>query len=166
MTGEAPTPGTTGVVFTVGNVMRGDDAAGPLLAELLQTEPAPGWQVVDGEATPENHMHRVRALAPGRLLIVDAADMQLPAGAVRLLDETAVASQFLVTTHAIPLNFLIASLRETVPEISFLGVQPASVAFCAPMSPAVRDAVAALHRRLVLGQDLAPAFAGAAIEAG
>jgi hydrogenase 3 maturation protease len=141
----------TGVVFTVGNRLRGDDGAGPLLADLLEVTPAPGWTLVDGEASPENHMHRVRAQAPDRVLIVDAADMELAPGAVRLLNEDCVADHFLVTTHAIPLNFLIASLKETVPEIIFLGIQPRDTIFCSPLSESVRQAVEMIHRRLVEG---------------
>jgi hydrogenase 3 maturation protease len=141
-----------GVVFTVGNNMRGDDGAGPLLAELLEASPAPGWTLVDGEASPENHTHRVRALAPDRVLIVDAADMELAPGEVRLLDEDCVAEHFLVTTHAIPLNFLIASLKETVPEIIFLGIQPKDTIFCNPLSQNVRSAVEKIHRRLLRGE--------------
>ncbi|AWK85661.1 hydrogenase maturation peptidase HycI [Azospirillum thermophilum] len=142
----------TDVVFTVGNVLRGDDGAGPLLAQLLDEEPAPGWTVVDGADVPENHTHHIRALAPRRLLIVDAADMELAPGEVRLIDQDSVAEQFLVTTHAIPLNFLIDSLRETVPEVLFLGIQPQDTSFYAPVTTMVREAVEAVHDRLVRGE--------------
>lgn len=141
----------TNVVFTVGNVMRGDDGAGPLLAEFLEAEPASGWEVVDGGASPENHIHQVRALSPERVLIIDAADMECAPGAVRRIDKDCVADHFLVTTHAIPLNFLIASLRETIPDIAFLGIQPKEVGFYAPMSPEVRRGVEGLHQQLVRG---------------
>jgi hydrogenase 3 maturation protease len=144
----------TNVIFTVGNAMRGDDAAGPLLAELLEAEPAAGWDVIDGGASPENHTHRIRTLSPDLVLIVDAADMGLAPGEVRVLDEDCVAEHFLVTTHAIPLNFLIASLRETVPDIAFLGIQPRDTTFLEPLTPAVRSAVEALHGNLVRGQGI------------
>lgn len=142
----------TNVVFTVGNVLRGDDGAGPLLAQLLDEQPAPGWTVVDGEDVPENHTHYIRTLAPQRVLIVDAADMELPPGEVRLIDQDSVAEQFMVTTHAIPLNFLIDSLRETIPEILFLGIQPQDTSFFAPVTTTVRSSVEAVHERLVRGE--------------
>ncbi|PGH57746.1 hydrogenase maturation peptidase HycI [Azospirillum palustre] len=142
----------TDVVFTVGNVLRGDDGAGPLLAQLLDEQPAPGWIVVDGEDVPENHTHHIRALAPQRVLIVDAAEMELPPGEVRLIEQDSVAEQFMVTTHAIPLNFLIDSLRETVPEILFLGIQPQDTSFFAPVTTTVRSSVEAVHDRLVRGE--------------
>ncbi|NLH82353.1 MAG: hydrogenase maturation peptidase HycI, partial [Phyllobacteriaceae bacterium] len=64
-----------------------------------------------------------------------------------------VADRFLIDTHAIPLDFLVASLRESVREVVFVGVQPARVAFYEDMTPAVRAAVVELHRRLVAGED-------------
>jgi hydrogenase 3 maturation protease len=141
----------TDLLFAVGNSLQGDDGAGPLLASLLEAEPAPGWEVIDGGATPENHTHQVRAFRPDRLLIVDAAEMGLAPGEIRRIEESRVAESFLVTTHAIPLNFLIASLQETIDDIQFLGIQPKQVAFMGPMSPEVRQAVASLHQDLCRG---------------
>lgn len=144
---------TGGLVLTVGNTLMGDDGAGPLLAELLEREPAAGWSVIDGGATPENVTHSVRAEAPNRVLLVDAADMQLPPGTICRIDAADVAKQFLITTHAIPLDILIASLRETVPDVVFVGIQPAVVTFYGDMTPEVKAAVEGLHRRLILGMD-------------
>lgn len=143
----------TGMVLTVGNSLMGDDGAGPLLAELLEATPAQGWSVLDGGATPENVTHIVRAEAPDRVLIVDAADMQLAPGAVCRINAADVAKQFLINTHAIPLDVLIASLRETVPHVTFVGIQPAVVTFWGDISPAVRAAVKGLHRSLITGTD-------------
>lgn len=143
----------TDIVFTVGNSLMGDDGAGPLLAERLERAPAAGWEVIDGGATPENVMHAVRAAAPARVLLVDAAEMGLPPGSVRRIDPGLVADRFLIDTHAIPLDFLVASLGETVGEVIFLGIQPARVAFYEDMTPAVVAAVDDLHRRLAAGED-------------
>ncbi len=143
----------TDVVFTIGNDMRGDDGAGPLLAELLEAKPAAGWTLINGEAAPENCMHKVRSLSPSRVLIVDAADMGLAPGEVRRLEEDCIAERCLITTHTIPLNFLIASLKETVPKIIFLGVQPENIVFCSALSPNVRRSIEAIHRGLTPNAD-------------
>lgn len=143
----------TDIVFTVGNSLMGDDGAGPLLAEKLEREPAAGWQVIDGGSAPENVMHAVRAAAPDRVLLVDAAEMGLPPGSIRRIDPGMVADRFLIDTHAIPLDFLIASLGETVGEVIFVGIQPARVAFYEDMTPAVTAAVGHLHRGLAGGLD-------------
>lgn len=150
------------VILTVGNSMMGDDGAGPLLASLLQHSPAPGWQVVDGGSVPENVVHQVRAIAPERVLVIDATDMDLLPGEVRLVDDSFIAEQFIMTTHDMPVSFLIAALRESVPEVWLLGIQPSVVAFGYPISPAVEHAVAALHARLQSG---APVDAWPALEA-
>lgn len=143
----------TDIVLTVGNDLMGDDGAGPLLAQMLERAPAPGWSVIDGGATPENVMHLVRAARPDRVLMIDAADMGLAPGAVRRIDPALIAERFLIDTHAIPLDFLMASLAEDAREVIFVGIQPARVAFYEDMTPAVADAVANLHRRLASGED-------------
>ncbi len=143
----------TDIVFTVGNSLMGDDGAGPLLAERLEREPASGWEAIDGGSAPENVMHAVRAAAPDRVLLVDAAEMGLPPGSIRRIDPGMVADRFLIDTHAIPLDFLIASLGETVGEVIFVGIQPARVAFYEDMTPAVVAAVDHLHRGLAGGLD-------------
>ena len=136
------------VILTVGNSMMGDDAAGPLLSSLLQRSPVPGWQVVDGGSAPENVVHRVRALAPKRVLVVDATEMELEPGEVRLIDDRFISEQFIMTTHDLPVSFLIAALRESVPEVLLLGIQPLLVAFGYPVSPAVQQAVLNVHAQL------------------
>ena len=143
----------TDIVLTVGNSLMGDDGAGPLLAELLARTPAPGWDVIDGGATPENVTHLVRAANPDRVLMVDAAEMGLPHGSVRRIDPALIADTFLINTHAIPLDFLVTSLKETVREVVFVGIQPARVAFFEDMTAAVKAAVRDLHSRLIAGED-------------
>ncbi len=143
-----------GVILTVGNILMGDDAAGPLLAEMLERAPAEGWEVVDGGAMPENEVHRLRALEPERVLIVDVADMELPPGEVRFIDDEVVAERLFATTHALPLTFLMTLLREFVPDVQLLGIQPSLVAFAFPLSQAVKNAVETIHRRLAAGEGI------------
>jgi hydrogenase 3 maturation protease len=142
------------VILTIGNSMMGDDGAGPLLASLLKRSPAPGWQVVDGASAPENVVHRVRAIAPDRVLVVDATEMELEPGEVRLVDDRFIAERFIITTHNLPVSFLIESLRETVPDVRLLGIQPSLVAFGFPISAAVERAVGGIHAVLQCGSAL------------
>jgi len=141
----------SGVVLTIGNSMMGDDGAGPLLASLLQHLPAPDWQVVDGGSAPENVLHRVRAFQPERVLVIDATDMDLEPGEVRLVDDRLIAERLIMTTHDLPVSLVIASLRETVSEVRLLGVQPSLVAFGYPMSATVERAVVSIHDMLQRG---------------
>lgn len=143
-----------GLVFTVGNRLMGDDAAGPLLAERLLRDPLPAWDVLDGGSAPENLLHVVRGLAPQRLLLVDAADMDLAPGELRFIEGGKLEDPFLMTTHTLPLSYLVQALEEFVPRVDLLGIQPDLVAFGYPVSPAVMDAVERLYTSLSQG-DLA-----------
>ena len=98
------------------SVLRGDDAAGPLLAKMLEDDPIEGWDVLDGGQMPEDYLSVVRRKEPDVLVMVDAAVMGLAAGSLRVLTEDDVARDFMMTTHSLPLLIEIgrASCRERV----------------------------------------------------
>jgi len=132
---------TMRLVFTVGNGMMGDDAAGPLLAQKIKHAPLENWEVLNGGNVPENCMAQVREMAPAQVLVVDAADMDLEPGEIRFIDEDQVGDPFIMTTHSLPLTFLIQSMREFVAKVDLLGIQPNIVAFGYPISTQVEQAV-------------------------
>jgi hydrogenase 3 maturation protease len=136
------------LVLTVGNEMMGDDAAGPLLARKLRHAPVGDWGLLNGGNAPENHIFKIREMAPERVLIVDAAEMDLPAGTARLIDKAEIGGLFLLTTHSMPLNYLMESLGEFVPCVEMIGIQPEVVAFGWPVSAAVLEAVERVYRWL------------------
>jgi len=133
------------LVFTVGNEMMGDDAAGPLLAQMLEAAPLESWDVLDGGNAPENYLFKIREMAPEEVLIVDTADMELQAGEVRHIDQEAIGSLFLMTTHSLPLSYLMEAIREFVPRVELIGIQPEVVSFGYPVSPSVKQAVERVH---------------------
>lgn len=142
---------TKKVVFTVGSVLRGDDAAGPLLAKMMQDKPIPGWDVIDGGQTPEDELSVVRRIQPDVLLLVDAAQMGLEPGEIRSVDEESVATDFLITTHSLPITFLLKELRDCCGTVVFLGIQPAHTEFMGALTPAVQTAVETIYESLARG---------------
>lgn len=136
------------LVLTVGNPMMGDDAAGPLLAQTMAGLPIDGWDVLDGGSVPENCLHRIREMAPDQVLVVDAADMDLAPGEIRLISDERLDDPFLMTTHTLPLSYLIKSLRESTSQVELLGIQPQVVAFGFPVSPEVKQAIGSLYENL------------------
>ncbi|WP_436874080.1 hydrogenase maturation peptidase HycI [Kosakonia sacchari] len=138
----------TDVLLCVGNSMMGDDGAGPLLAQMCAENPQGNWQVIDGGSAPENDVVAIRELKPSRLLIVDATDMGLNPGDIRVVDPDDIAEMFLMTTHNMPLNYLIDQLKEDTGEVIFLGIQPDIVGFYYPMTPPVKAAVECIYQRL------------------
>jgi len=139
---------TKRLVLTVGNTMMGDDAAGPLLAQAMVGSPVDGWDVLDGGSVPENCLHRIREMAPDHVLVVDAADMDLAPGEIRIISDEKLDDPFLMTTHTLPLSYLIQSLRESTSRVELLGIQPQVVAFGFPVSPEVKQAVGSVYENL------------------
>ena len=129
------------LVVTVGNGMMGDDAAGPLLAEKLKHAPLDGWEMLNGGSAPENSLFLIREMAPEQVLIVDAADMDLTPGEIRLIGDDRIEDPFFMTTHSLPLTYLMQALREFVPKVDLIGIQPELVAFGYPVSDRVKLAV-------------------------
>lgn len=146
-------PVACNVVFTVGSVLRGDDAAGPALAKRLEERPISGWTVVDGGQTPEDDLGYLRRLRPQRLLLVDAAAMGHAPGEIRVVGAEDVATQFLITTHTLPISFLLGELEQICDEVTFLGIQPATTDFFEPLSQPVRRAVDEIYDCLAYGGD-------------
>lgn len=143
------------LVLTVGNEMMGDDAAGPWLAGMMLKSPVENWDVINGGSAPENCIFKIREIAPEQVLIVDAADMELGAGEIRLIDRGQIGSLFLMTTHALPLTFLMESIGESVPRVELLGIQPEVVAFGYPVSARITAAVERVYEWLKDGSEIA-----------
>jgi len=53
-----------------------------------------------------------------------------------------------MTTHTLPLSYTIQSLREFVPQVDLLGIQPQVVAFGYPVSNEVKQAVDQVYEGL------------------
>ncbi|EIG5878867.1 hydrogenase maturation peptidase HycI [Escherichia coli] len=124
----------TDVLLCVGNSMMGDDGAGPLLAEKCAAAPKGNWVVIDGGSAPEND--------------IVATDMGLNPGEIRIIDPDDIAEMFMMTTHNMPLNYLIDQLKEDIGEVIFLGIQPDIVGFYYPMTQPIKDAVETVYQRL------------------
>lgn len=140
------------LLVTIGNELMGDDAAGPLLARLMQSGPVRGWQVIDCGSVPENFVHQIRKFGPDVVVAVDACDMGLDPGSIRLLSQGDIlASDWMCSTHQLSLRFFLYAVGETVPDVRFIGIQPKCLAFGAPVSAEVRSAVQALYQHLQAG---------------
>ncbi len=138
----------TDVLLCVGNSMMGDDGAGPLLAERFRAAPQGNWVLIDGGSAPENDVVAIRELRPDRLLLVDATEMGLNPGEIRVINPDDIAEMFMMTTHNMPLNYLVDQIKEDVGEVIFLGIQPDIVGFYYPMTAPVIAAVDEVYARL------------------
>jgi hydrogenase 3 maturation protease len=131
-------------VLAVGSRLRGDDEAGLLVADALETRDQPTripLSIFMGETTPENLTGEIRAYSPSHVVIVDAADLGKRPGTVELVPPDAPSLSTSASTHSLPLEVLANYLRTTVGcDVVILGIQPASIDFGLPPCPAVRQA--------------------------
>lgn len=140
-------PGERIAVMGVGNALCADDGAGMLFAELVRDEAEKaGVLVLEASTAPENFSGALRVFRPDVLLIVDAANLAEPPGAVRPVPEEQIGGTAF-STHMLPLSFLISYLAaECGCRVQVLGVQPASVQPGDGMCAAVRQAVDGLAK--------------------
>ncbi|MBD1577183.1 hydrogenase maturation peptidase HycI [Vibrio sp. S11_S32] len=136
------------IILTVGNNMMGDDGAGPALAQKIIDQPIDGWLVIDGGTIPEDNIHILRRLQPKFLVLVDAAEMAEPTGTLRVIDPDTIADMFIMSTHSLPMNFLLDELKMFIPRVEFIGIQPKTVSFSAPMTTEVEAGVEELYQAL------------------
>ncbi len=108
------------LVMCIGNRDGGDDAIGPYIADQLKSTTV---DVISCETTPENYTGVVKKQKPDKLIIVDAIDMGLMPGAIRIVPKENIGTMH-VSTHGIPLSVLIIYLERTVKHVLLVGIQP------------------------------------------
>lgn len=123
----------------IGSEFKADDLAGPLVVRLLAESlgPNPGLLILDVGTAPENAVGALRRFAPALVLLIDAVDMGMAAGAAAWieLDELEGASAF---THAPSAAMLADYLRgELHCRLGLIGIQPGSLEFDRPPSTEV-----------------------------
>jgi hydrogenase 3 maturation protease len=111
------------LVMCVGNRDGGDDAVGPYIADKLKSLENDDFLVLDCGVVPENYTSVVRRHKPSNLIIVDAVEMRLKPGEMRIVPKEKIGSMH-ISTHGIPLSVLISYLEEFIENIVFIGVQP------------------------------------------
>ena len=126
----------------VGNAIRGDDGAGPAVAERLSGKV--GFPVVDASEVPENYSSWILNGDFEAVVFVDAVDFGGAPGEVRLIP----VSDLMISassTHRLSLHFLIRYLLEQWNgEAVLVGIQPVSIELDAGLSGEVERGVTEL----------------------
>jgi hydrogenase 3 maturation protease len=144
-------------ILGIGNTLRSDDAAGVLVARRLTGSglllDIDSVLVLEAGHAPENCTTALRCFAPDIVLLIDAADIGEPPGAIRWIgmDEIEGIS---ATTHSLPLSMLAKYLSlELDCEVKLLGIQPESVEvgerICADVLHSVNEIVDEISTRIM-----------------
>ena len=130
------------VILGVGNTLKGDDAAGPLVCERLSGRVSAS--VIDAGTTPENYIRPVLKASPDILLIVDAVDFGGCPGQIRVCAPDQIR-RFAFSTHALSLHLSIDVVRrEKKLDVYVIGIQAGRMRMGDCLSPAIQAAVETL----------------------
>lgn len=107
------------LVMCIGNPQGGDDAVGPYIAKKLKQL---NIDVIDCRTTPENYTNVVKQLNPKRLIIIDAAEMGLKQGEIRIVPKEKIGVMT-ISTHGLPVSLLMDYLEKYVKEVILIAIQ-------------------------------------------
>ena len=111
------------VILCIGNKYGGDDGIGPYVAEKLKKKKISDMSIIDCGTNPENYTSVIKSIRPEKLIIIDAVEMNLKPGEIRLIKKERIGLMH-ISTHNIPISLLINYLEKYVGEIMFIGIQP------------------------------------------
>ena len=108
------------LIVCIGNREGGDDAVGPFIADQLINK---NIEVIDCGTVPENYTSVIKQKNPKHLIIIDAFDMGLSAGELRIVPKQKIGIMH-ISTHGIPIPLLVDYLSQTIQNIILVGIQP------------------------------------------
>ncbi len=124
------------LIVGVGNVLRGDDAFGPLLIERIKDRI--GAVCIDAGTAPENYLGKIVKRAPRTVLIADAAQLGMASGEYDILKKKDIVRSGFTTHDLSPVMFIEYLEKELAADIYMLAVQPENVDFGEEVSPNVK----------------------------
>ena len=146
------------IVLGIGNRLGVDDAAGTCVVDMLNQRrhrtraPVPAEiMAIDVGTAPESYTSVIRQHRPDLLILVDAADMGLPPGALRTIapEKISVVS---FSTHHMPLSMFISYVEEFCGNVLLVGVQPERTEAGSGISKEVRKSVKKLAEAILEGR--------------
>jgi hydrogenase maturation protease len=139
--------GSATIIVGIGNTLKADDGAGPLVCQQLQ-KTGIGVDVVDAGTVPENYIGPLVRKAPENVLIIDAMDFGAEPGTIQIFRPERL-SQFIGSTHALSPRIFAEMLSHHIEvDVYFVGIQPAHIRMGQNVSAQVSRAVQRLSHIL------------------
>jgi hydrogenase maturation protease len=147
--------GSRTLIVGIGNILKADDGAGPLVCEQLGHAKICA-ELIDTGTVPENYIQPIIKKAPQNLLVVDAIDFGAPPGTIRIFTPEQLNS-YTISTHTLSPRLFVdmvcqnikraPALRESL-DVYFVGIQPAQIQLGQSVSPQVSQAIQQLSQAL------------------
>ena len=149
------------VIVGVGNTLKGDDGAGPLICQQLSGKVCA--ELIDAGTVPENYIQPIIKKAPQNLLVIDAIDFGAPAGTINIFKPEQLNSSAF-STHTLSPRLFADMVRQDINgvpqtrnsafggpkvDVYFVGIQPARTQLGQPQSAQVSRAIQWLVRALI-----------------
>jgi hydrogenase 3 maturation protease len=146
------------IVLGIGNQLGGDDAAGNRVVDILNQRqrgakalPTTEIMAIDVGTAPDSYTSVIRRRRPELLIVIDAADMGLPPGALRTIAPGEIRT-LSFSTHLVPLSLFMSYVKEFCGKIVLVGIQPERTKIGTDVSKAVRKSVRRLAEAILDGR--------------
>ncbi len=146
------------IILGIGNRLGGDDAAGTHVVDILnqrlhktKTLSPANIIAIDAGTVPENYSSVIRQHRPDLLLLIDAADMGLLPGTLRIIPPEKI-SALSFSTHSMPLSLFISYVKEFCRKVVLVGIQPERTEISCGISKVVRQSVKRLAEVILEGR--------------
>lgn len=125
-------------ILCVGNVLKGDDGIGPLIAERIKNFVSSEISIIDAGSHPENFISVLRRDRVSHCLIIDAMDFKGNPGDIGFFTfHNLEEDQIILSTHFLSMKTLINLLALESIRFKLLGVQPLTMEFGEELSTPV-----------------------------
>jgi hydrogenase 3 maturation protease len=128
------------VIIAIGNVLKGDDGAGPLICEQLAKKKISA-KLIDAGTVPENYIQKIIKMTPANLLVIDAIDFGATPGTIQIFEPEQINS-LVISTHTLSPRLFVDMIRQNITlDVHFIGIQPAQIELGQSISEQVRRAI-------------------------
>lgn len=138
-------------IVGIGNVMRGDDGAGPeLISRLNDERPHQSSELllIDAGEVPENYLSKIVEFNPDTILLIDAVDLKEPPGSIRLVEQDEIINAGF-STHNSSLVLIINYLKNEIEtNIFLLGIQPKGTGLMTGLSTPVKKSISKIEQTI------------------
>jgi hydrogenase 3 maturation protease len=128
------------LIIGIGNRLRGDDGAGPLLIDNLRGKVEA--TLLDVGEEPLNYLGVVDSAAADTILVFDTVEMGRPPGSIVRLKLEDLSESAALSTHSIPVRHVLKLVEmRTHANLVLFGVQARTLRLGSEMSAEVESAV-------------------------
>ena len=136
------------VIVGIGNIIKGDDGAGPIVCQKLKKAKI-CTDLIDAGTVPENYIQPIVKKIPHNLLVIDAIDFGATPGTIKVF-ESEQLNTHIISTHSLSPRLFVDMICQNVSaKVYFIGIQPAQISLGESISPEVNLAIQQLSEALI-----------------